>query len=327
MPLFPFRFLAWSLLVVIMLTPALTAASTLNKATLVTMWFPQPQFAGYYMALEKGIYKKFGLDIDIISGGSKTDSALLLKTGKARFAILNLIHALELKAQGMELVNVAQIFQNSSIEFVVRKDSGIKTLKDFQNRPVVIWNNTRTSQTLGFFKEHGITPRIIRSLEATEFFLKGAADGCAVMHYNEYKSLLNHGIHPQEIRVFKLKDLGLDFPEDGIYCMSRTIAADPELVKRFVAVALEGWEYALAHPEETVTLFKKIRRENNLPANPSHLKWTMQQMQEMLLPGNGAVFRGGRLDKSDHERAVAFLIRTGRIKKTVPYDDFWGGGR
>ena len=40
-----------------------------RKVTLITLWRPQSQFAGYYMAYEKGIYRKYGLDVKIINGG------------------------------------------------------------------------------------------------------------------------------------------------------------------------------------------------------------------------------------------------------------------
>ena len=67
-----------------------------------------------------------------------------------------------------------------------------------------------------------------------------------MMNYNEYKRLLNSGINRDEINVFNFYDYGMNFPEDGIYCMESTFKKDPELCRKFVDASIDGWTYALA---------------------------------------------------------------------------------
>ena len=64
---------------------AWTAEKSLQKVSFIPQWVPQAQFAGYYMAYEKGIYKRYGMDLTIIPGGPEKSPSDLLKKGDADF--------------------------------------------------------------------------------------------------------------------------------------------------------------------------------------------------------------------------------------------------
>lgn len=327
----PFPF-PWLLLLAILLAssggqaaPGVPSASTLDPVVFIPMWFPQPQFAGYYMAREKGIYEKHGLEVTILSGGDKKNPATLFKGKGNQFAVLDLLWAMELRQQGMEIMNVGQIFQKSAIEFVVRKDSGINHPADFEGRSVAVWKNRLQAQTLGFFRKYNIKPTIYPVPEGIEFFFKRAVEACAVMHYNGYNALFNFGMDYEEMRVFKLSELGMDFPEDGIYCTVDILHRAPMLVRRFVKASLEGWQYALAHPEETVETFRIIRGRNHLKSCIPCLKWMMSGIKALIYPSDKDVSMG-QLLKTDYDHAVSFLIQTGRIKNAPAYGDFFSQG-
>ena len=323
--------LAWPLFMALLLvfagwiSPGISAAQSLVPVKFIPLWVPQPQFAGYYMAQEKGIYRKYGLDVTILCGGNKKNPARMLKEGKVQFALLDLLRAMELRAQGTALVNVGQILQKSSVELVVRSDSDIRSPRDFAGKSVAVWKSRLQAQTLGFFMKHKVKPKIYPVVEGIEFFLKQAVESCAVMHYNGYNALFNFGVNPEEMRVFKFSDLGMDFPEDGIYCMEDTFNADPTLVRCFVKASFEGWQYALDHPDETVNTLGGIRIKHHIRACGPHLKWMMRKMQGLIYPPDKELFMG-QLLKSDYDRAAAFLIETGRINKVPAYDAFYMKG-
>lgn len=87
----------------------------LKSATLMPMWSPQSQFAGYYVALDKGIYARHGIDLKILRAGPGCSPAEALNIGTTDFAILWLTTALQHRSAGTELVNLAQIVQQSSM--------------------------------------------------------------------------------------------------------------------------------------------------------------------------------------------------------------------
>ena len=141
-------FLILGFLVLIPSAVSFAQNKELKKVTFLPLWIPQPQFAGYYMAKEKGIYEKYGLDVTIINGGVADDVASSLKNGEVDFGTLFLYTGVMERSKGNSIVNIGQIFQRSGIIFVAKKKSGIKSLKDlfgfgcqFDNIGLALANN------------------------------------------------------------------------------------------------------------------------------------------------------------------------------------------
>ena len=137
-----FMRIGYLLLLFVIATAALPAAASetpLKKVSLALLWSPQAQFAGYYVALDKGIYAKHGMELKILAGGPGHSPVQTLNNGTADFAILWLTTALQQRAAGIKLVNVAQLVQKSSMMLISRKSSGIKTVADMNGRKVGLW--------------------------------------------------------------------------------------------------------------------------------------------------------------------------------------------
>ena len=128
-------------------------AAPLKKVTFIPLWVPQAQFAGYYVALKTGIYKEYGLDVEIISGGPQRSSADYLKNRKSDFASLWLVTGLNLCNQGVEVVNLAQIVQRSALMLVAKKKSGILKPADMEGHKVGLWGPPFEIQAKAFFKK------------------------------------------------------------------------------------------------------------------------------------------------------------------------------
>ena len=151
-----------SFLVLLPFTISRPQSNELKKITFLPSWVPQAQFAGYYMAKEKGIYAKHGLDVNIIPGGVDHDVLTALQNGETDFGIMFLYTGVMDRANGAKIVNIGQIFQRSGIMFVAKKSSGIKTLNDFNGKKIGIWRTVDKELTTGFLREHNINAEIIR---------------------------------------------------------------------------------------------------------------------------------------------------------------------
>ncbi|MDP2905166.1 MAG: ABC transporter substrate-binding protein, partial [Candidatus Omnitrophota bacterium] len=123
-------------ILIVLLIPAGLAAEELKKVSFVPQWVPQAQFAGYYVAQDKGIYRKYGLDVEILPGGPEVSPAELLKAHKATFANMGLNTAIQEFAESGAIVNIAQIVKRSALMFVAKKTSGIKKIQDINNKKV-----------------------------------------------------------------------------------------------------------------------------------------------------------------------------------------------
>ena len=307
-------------LISILLTPDGEAAE-LKKATLMPLWSTQAQFAGYYVALDKGIYARHGIDLTILKGGPSVSPSEHLQNGKADFAVLSLAAALQQNGAGNRLVNVAQIIQKSSMMLIARKTSGIRTPADFQGRKVGVWNGDLA--TNAFFTKYQVRVQQIPQSYTVNLFLRGGIDAVSAQWHNEYHTILNSGIKADELNIFFLDDHGIRFPEDGLYILERNYRKDPAFAASFAKASLEGWRYAFDHPDEALDIVIRTMKKEHLPANRLHQKWMLEKMRDQMKPRkNGGEM--GQLSPSDYE-AVGLALRTRGVITTVPgFEDFIG---
>jgi NitT/TauT family transport system substrate-binding protein len=318
----------WVIFATALLVFPFTSAGADEKvpATLVLQWQPQAQFAGYYMAQTKGFYRDAGVELRIIPSGPDAEVSRQLITNQGQFATLFLATGIERRAEGVPLVNLAQIVQRSALMLVTRAGLGIREPKDLDGKRVGLWNNEFQLQPKALFQRLRIQPRIVPQSTTLNLFLRGGVDAASAMWYNEYHTLLASGLDPDDLQVFFFRDLDLNFPEDGIYTMEKTLATAPDLCRSVVAASLRGWEYAFAHPEETVDLVMARMREAHLPSNRPHQRFMLARMRDIILGQEGdQVPPLGQLSQSDFDRVADTVLSQGLIRAKPDFKDFFRG--
>lgn len=296
-----------------------SAQPELKKIKFATLWYPQAQFAGYYMALEKGFYKKRGLDVTIVAAGPNMSAPQYLKSGEADFALMWLTQGLLLEAEGVKPVNFAQLVHNSGLWLVARKSSGIHKPSDLEGKKVGVWPGFE-AQPRAFFKRYGLHVTEVRQTVSPNIFLRGGVDAISAMVYDEYHVLLMSGLESGDLTVFTFEDSGLNFPEDGLYALSKTYQADPAAACAFARASLEGWRYALSHEEEALASVLRRRKEAKVPAPRAHQKWMLEHLRGLLFP---ATAKPGVLNRRDFETAGASMVESGLIRAVPAYDKFF----
>ena len=133
------------------------------------------------------------------------------------------------------------------------------------------------------------------------------------MWYNEYHIVLNSGYNPDELTLFFFSDFGLNFPEDGLYCLEDTYRANPDLCKRFVQASLRGWLYAFENQAETVDLVMKHADAAHTGTNKAHQRWMLARMKDLILPdgnksGMGEAETDGLHNRSRASEVPEFLV-------------------
>ncbi|MEO0363730.1 MAG: ABC transporter substrate-binding protein, partial [Pseudomonadota bacterium] len=115
------------------------AAGHADKVTLQLKWVTQAQFAGYYVAQDKGFYEEEGLTVEIKPGGPDIAPAQVIAGGGADVVLDWMPSALASREKGLPLVNIAQPFKSSGMMLTCRKDSGIATPADFKGKTLGVW--------------------------------------------------------------------------------------------------------------------------------------------------------------------------------------------
>lgn len=318
----------FSLMILLLLFSASfsTAATEveLKKVTLMPLWSPQAQFAGYYVALEKGIYAQHGIDLTILKGGPGQSPVQALQSGSADFAILWLTTALQHRCAGMELVNLAQYVQRSSMMLISKKSSGIKTLADMNGKKVGMWGGDLSIPPRALFAKYGINVHEVPQSQTVNLFLRGGIDVTSAMWYNEYHTILNSGVDREELNLVFLHEQGMNFPEDGMYALEKTVHNDPALAHAFAEASLAGWRYAFAHPNEALDIVIRYMREAQVPANRTHQQWMLDRMQDLIMPATSQG-TAGLLNRQDYETVGRAMRSEGLIRDYPDYAIFTGG--
>lgn len=296
-------------------------AEDLKKVTFLPQWFPQAQFTGYYVALDKGIYKKHGIDLKMLRGGPERTFRDALIKGDADFATQFLSTGIEQRSKGVRLINIGQIVQRSGLMLVAKKTSGIKTPEDLQGKKVSLWKDFRL-QPLAFFRKYNVNVTVIPQTYTLNLFLRGGVDAASAMWYNEYHSILNTGFNEDELTTFFFERYGLNFPEDGIYCLEETCKKDGALCCAFARASLEGWRYAFDHPDEALDIVMKYVNEARINTSRVHQKWMFERMRDIIRPLDKERPMGS-LSPADYHTVTRELRTAGMIKKIPPYGEFY----
>ncbi len=314
-------------LIVLLQTSAVTASEVgLKKVSLIPQWLPQAQFAGYMVARDKGFYREAGLDLSILQGGPGKPPFDYLGSGRATFGIHWLSVGIQERASQMAVVNLAQIIQRSALLIVAKKDGGILTPKDLQGKKVGLWEGQFYLPALLFFKKANLSVQIVPNYSSVDLFLKGGLDAMSAMWYNEYHQIINSGFDPDELTAFFFHDFGINFPEDGLYCMEKTFQEDPEMCRAFVEASLKGWLYAFAHKDEAVEIVMKYCQEGGVVTNKPHQRWMLARMQDLILP-QGNPEELGKLKPEAYESVARALKEFDLIKDIPSFDGFYRGPR
>ena len=299
--------------------------SRVPSVTLVVQWTPQSQFAGYYVALSKGIYKERGLDVRILRGGPNVDPGKLLHDGRATFGTLFLTGAIAARDQGVPLVNIGQIVNHSNLMVVAWKDHNILHVTDLYDRRLSIWEGPFRGAFLGMFISLGIKPIIVPQNYSVNLFLRRGIDACSAMYYNEYHVIYQAGVDLDELSIFLLRDHGFDIPEDGIYCLESTLHGKSDICQSFTEASLEGWRYAQEHQGEALDIVMEEVQKAHLPTNRMHMKWMLERILPTIFPSHGENWVPGQLSEEGYRRGLEAMKEQVNLAEAPNLVDFRGG--
>ena len=304
------RLLTGTALALALAAPA--TAQDMDELTLQLQWVTQGQFAGYYVALDKGYYEEEGLDVTILPGGPDIAPPQVLAGGGADVMLNWMPSALAAREKGLPVVNIAQPFKSSGLMLTCWKDTGIESPEDFRGKTIGVWFFGNEYPFLSWMSQEGIPTEggedgvtVLKQGFNVDPLLQRQADCISTMTYNEYGQVLDAGVSEDELVTFKYEDQGVATLEDGIWTLEENLE-DPEMVDRlarFVRASMEGWNYAEENPDEAAEIV--LEYDETGAQSEEHQK---RMVREIALLTAGS---DGTLDEADYRRTVDTLLAGG----------------
>ena len=287
-------------------------AHAADDVTLQLKWVTQAQFAGYYVALDQGFYEEEGLNVTIKPGGPDVAPAQVIAGGGADVVLDWMPSALASREKGLDLVNIAQPFKSSGMMLTCRKDSGIESPADFAGKTLGVWFFGNEYPFLSWMSKLGIPTdgsdagvTVLKQGFNVDPILNGQADCVSTMTYNEYWQIIDAGLTPEELIVFKYEDQGVATLEDGMYVLGDSLndPAFKERMVKFVRASMKGWKWAEENPDDAAMIV--LDNDASGAQTEEHQKRMMGEIAKLTAGSNGA------LDPADYERTVASLMSGG----------------
>ena len=287
-------------------------ANAADSVTLQLKWVTQAQFAGYYVAKDKGFYEEEGLDVEIKPGGPDIAPAQVIAGGGADVIVDWMPSALATREKGVALVNIAQPFKSSGMMLTCLKESGVASPDDFKGKTLGVWFFGNEYPFLSWMSQlkiptdggaEGVT--VLKQAFNVDPLIQKQAACISTMTYNEYWQVIDAGIKAEDLVTFKYEDQGVATLEDGLYVLEDKLA-DPafkEKMVKFVRASMKGWKYAEENPDEAADIV--LENDSTGAQTEAHQKRMMGEVAKLTAGSDGS------LDEADYKRTVASLLSGG----------------
>jgi diguanylate cyclase (GGDEF)-like protein/PAS domain S-box-containing protein len=279
-------------------------------------WKHQFQFAGYYMALEKGFYKEAGFNVSLLEGGEDINVVQQVLSKKADFGVSNSSLIIDY-LNGLDVVMLGAIFQHSPNILLTKKE--YKSPIDLvTGGKIALMGSDQDVELKAMFLQEGINLSKINFVpkeKHLEDLLENKVIAINAYSSNEPFLLSKKGI---EFNILEPRTYGLDFYGDTLFSSRTLCEEDHEKVSAFRQATFKGWEYALTNIDETVDVI--LANYNTQNKSKEHLLYEAQVLKKLINPD---FIQIGHSNPGRWNHIVENYRRFGLVSLTKPLDDFF----
>ena len=280
-------------------------------------WSAQAQFAGYYVAKEKGFYKAAGVDVDIVHPSVSRPALNRIQKNESQITTLQLAQALEIVDMGIPLVNILQTSMNNALVIVSRR--GVDPLTQKGAR-VGIWNSGYGQLAVCMSIKEGLDYDWVRFASNINLFVSGALDATLAMSYNEYYQLVQTGMELNDKNVYRFCDHGYNIQEDGVYMTKDYYESHKEQASRFAEASKKGWIWASEHPEETLEIVMQYVTRDKVATNRVLQKLMLKEVLRLQVDRESKK-REFRLRPDMVKRASYLMLENKMLGREIKYEE------
>jgi len=321
----------------------LSFAQDLIDVTFQSKWFPQAQFAGYFVAQEKGFYEEEGLSVTVLDGGN-VNPTVQVASGNADFGTDWIANMLVQREQGLNVVQIAQIYQDSGYRMVALRDSGIEEFADLAGRTVGVWGFGNEFVAQAVFAAEGLTSdldptvtnpdvrAVVYAFDPSLVF-PNEVDVASAMTYNELDQIVGLGYPLETLTILDPAEIDAALLEDLIFTTPELLetadfkgsgVSGREVAERFLRASIRGWEYAVQNQAEAVEIVlgfcgDTCAGSGSTQSPQIHQTWQMARVAELVMPEENTSV--GTMDRAAFDRSVELLMQVGLLSEPVSFDE------
>ena len=313
------------LLLFILVTLATAQQASAQDETIVftPQWTAQAQFAGYYVAEAKGFYQEAGVKVRIEHPSITQPSMSRLLNNECQATTLQLCQAMEVVDGGNPLVNILQTSMNNAMVIVSARDKNPLTQKGAR---VGIWSVGFGQLAICMSIKDHLDYQWVRFAQNVNLFVAGALDATLAMSYNEYYQLVQAGIKMSDKNVYRFCDHGYNVQEDGVYVTRDYYDKHKDQARRFAQASKKGWEWAAAHPEETLDIVMQYVEKNHIATNRVLQRLMLKEVLRLQVDRESKK-REFRLRPDMVRQASQLMVENKMLKREVTYGELIDNGQ
>ena len=296
-------------------------SGTPDKVRLQLKWLHQAQFAGFYVAADKGYYTEQNLDVEILPGGPDVVTSQKVATGAADVGVDWVGSLLANRDKGQPLVDIMQHYQSSGLYLISKKTAGINTPADLKGKKVGVWTGGNEFEFRALMDKYKFDNSIDNNADMTiikqgfemDTFINGQLDAASAMVYNEYPVVLEAGVKPEEINIIDYNKEGVGMLEDHLFVTEDTLKNKRDILIRFLAASQRGWIAAVQDHKYAVDAVMK--RVDASTTNQEHQVTMMREVAKLVLPEGLAADKVGFIDEAKFKTTADIALKFNVISK------------
>lgn len=277
-------------------------------------WYPSPQHAALFLARDKGIFSRRGLEVRLLTPADPTVPTKLLAAGRVDLVLSRqpLLH-LEVAA-GAPLIRVATLVDMPLSALILRDNGSLDSLINLAGRRIGHSDEDSLKILLDtMLKPLGIS-RGDMEFQSVNFsparaMIDDGLDGViGAMRHRLPRELGDQGI---ATRVFKVEEYGVPLHDGLVLLANRDRLKDQRVMIRSLVEALEEiTAWIIENPDEAWQRLVTSEIDIDTPANAASWAYVLTQ-----LSGTPAALDHGR-----YARFAAFLHDGGMVDALIPVE-------
>jgi NitT/TauT family transport system substrate-binding protein len=302
------------------LLPATSFAQT--KIKMVLNWKYQGPQAWFFVAQDKGYFKAEGLEVEIDQGEGSSAPIAKVASGAydAGFGDINALIDFAAKRPTEAPVGVYMLYNTPPFTIAVKKDSPIRTPKDFEGKTL---GGPANDGALKLFPAFAKAAKLDASKIAIsnmapnlreQMLIRGQVDGVFGYINTIYFSAKLVGLDPaKDLRFINYGDFGLDLYSNTILFSRNFVRDNPKAVQGFLKALNRAIVDTVANPE--LSMDSLMKREPLLKRDVEKERLMATLKEEMSHPEIAKIGLGD-VDSVRLKRSIGIVVEANQLNRT-----------